>query len=638
MMTADAVLERSCYTWAPPPDYTVSEWADAERFLPTSSGARGSRWRTEAVPYLRGPMDAVNEPGVSTIAIRKASQIGASEALHNIVGYFMQHQPCPMLFVHPTAGVAEEWSKDRLADMIRTTPALRAIVSDRKDSDEGASTLNLKVFPNGYLALGGANTPNTFARRAVRVAFGDDIDRWPANVGDEGAPEDLLRNRTETFFDALVMLVSTPTLKGGRIDTLYERSDRRRFFVPCPNCGAWRQLTWNDATQFRVIWQERDAESARIACPDEEHGGCGARMQESQRREMLTLGTWRPTAVAQEQGLVGFHMPAMLSTIGKRTLQGLVDRWLAAQGKGKDALKVFVNTQLAEGWEERGARMDSHVLSTRREFYGEGVEVPAKAAALTAGVDVQDNRLEVHVMAWGLAGERWTVDYRTVPGDPKKPDVWASLLEQLQRRYVHASGHQLPILSTCIDSGWATEEVYSFVAANAVRRYFATKGLAGRQGTPIVHKPSEQRYGKNPRPCQLFPINVDDAKSDVYNALSVEAEGPSYWHFPNHLDTVADEFFAQLCAEHKETRYSTGGIATSFVWVQDRERNEVLDTSVLAYAAYRLLNPNIAQMLATIASRPVAAAPSDVTRPPAAPSQPSGGERRITRSSYLNRG
>jgi phage terminase large subunit GpA-like protein len=609
---------------APPPTLTVSEWSDARRILPESSGARGGQWHTEAVPYLRGIMDAVHEPGVTLIALKKCHQVGGSEALHNIVGYHVEHDPCPMLFIHPTSSVADEWSKERLSDMIRTTPALAAVISDKrkpKGAHEAESTLGLKMFPGGYLALAGANTPNAFARRAVRRAFGDDVDRWPPVVGDEGDPADLLVNRTTSFYDGLIFLVSTPTLKGGRIDTLYQRSDRRRYFVACPGCGREDFFTWSGKCEdptcgrmhIRVAFDERDPETARLECPGEEHGGCGWHIDEPTRRRLIADGEWRPTAVAAQRGHVGFHLPAMLSTIGDVTVPHLVEKWLAARAKGKESLRVFINTSLAEGWEDRGARVESHTLLSRRESYGEdGVEVPAAAVLLTAGVDVQDNRFELLVTGWGPADERWVVDWRRIPGDPKQPETRQALLEALGRRYAHALGVQLPILAACIDTGFATEAMYDFVLAYQARRIFATKGFAGRSGNPIVGKPSEVRYGKNPRPVPLYPINVDDAKTDILNALTLVGAGPGEMHFPLHVDTVDEEFFAQLCAEHRETRYNKSNVATHTVWVQDRERNEALDCSVLALAAKRLLNPNIKQMAEMLAA---AAAEQATARP-----------------------
>ena len=626
----------------PPPEFTVSQWAEAHRHLPETSGARGGRWHNATTPYLVGIMDAVHEPGVKTIAVRKGAQIGGSEALSNILGYFIEHDPCPVLFVHPTVEVAEEWSKERLADMIRSTPALTTLLKDkrqRRGAHDAESTLTLKVFPGGFLALGGANTPNTFARRSVRLAIGDDVDRFPPVVGDEGDPADLLRNRTRTFTDAIVLFVSTPTLKGGRIDTLYERSDRRQFLLECPNCRRWDYLTWSHPEHFRVLYADGDATSARLACPGPELGGCGAQLEEPDRRAMVALGRWEATAIAQETGLVGFHLPSLVSTLGDVTLQTLTEQWLAARARGKESLRVFVNTTLAEGWEDRGARMEPHALLARREAYGsEEVEVPAGAALITAGVDVQEDRYALQVLGWGLAGERWVINWEEIPGDPRRADTQASLLAALSRVYRHASGRDLPIHATCLDTGYFTEDMYDFVLAHQSRRIFATKGFANRSGNPIVGKPSEKRYGKRPRPVRLWPINVDDAKADILTSLTLTAAGPNYCHFPAFVD---EEYFAQLCAEHRETRYSRAGVATHSVWVKDRDRNEALDTAVLALAACRMYDRQIRQLLASLApltattqkGQPIAPGSAQAS----APTHTAAPRRQVHRSSYLGR-
>ena len=620
----------------PPPNLTVSQWAEEHRMLPEASASRGSKWRNDTAPYLAGIMDATLEAGVRKIALMKSAQTGGSEVLNNIIGYHVQHDPCPMLIVHPIHSAAEAWSKERLADMIRTTPALAAVVRDKAQprtmAHQAESTLSLKMFPGGFIAMGGAGSPNTFARWSVRIAIGDDVDRFPPVVGEEGDPSGLLVNRTISFYDALSIFVSTPTLKGGRIDTLYSNSDQRRYFVRCPSCDRWDWITWSDATHFRVGYDEHDPETARIECPSDEHGGCGAHMIERERRQMVAGGEWRPTATAKEPGLVGFHLPAMISTVGGITLQGLVAKWLTARAGGKEALHGFVNTALAEGWEDRSASVEPHTLLSRRESYGDGVDVPDWAPCLTAGIDVQIDRFAIVVMAWGPAGERAVVDWREIPGDPKRAETQTALLAMLGGRYHHASGHLLPIHAACIDSGYATEEIYDFVLAHQHRTLFATKGVAGRSGEPIVSKASEKNYGRRSRPVRLYTINVDDAKAETLSALTITTPGPGYFHFPERVD---EEFFSQLCAEHREPRYNKANVATHNVWVQDRARNEALDCVVMALAAVRLLNPNLRQMAATIATLPIpTGALAQTTQTPAPPQQQ---QRRVGRSAYLGR-
>jgi phage terminase large subunit GpA-like protein len=525
--------------------------------------------------------------------------------------------------------------------MIRTTPALAKVISEKKEGRgprDAENTLSFKMFPGGYLALGGANTPNTFARRSVRLAMGDDVDRFPAVVGEEGDPTDLLANRTETFFDSLNIFVSTPTLKGGRIDTLYQLSDQRRYAVHCLACGRLDWITWSDGAHFRVGWDDRRPETARLECPE-----CQAHLFEPERRMMVVEAArredkgWLPTTEPQQAGLVGFHVPTMLSTLGKVSLPHLVEAWLTAYVKGKESLRVFTNTKLAEGWEDRTAKTEPHTLLGKREDYGEGIEVPSRGYVLTAGVDVQENRFELQVWAWGFAEERWVVEYRVVPGDPEDDETQNALLQALSRTFAHASGHQLRILSTCIDSGAMTDAVYSFVLKHQARRIYATKGYAKRSGTPIVGKPSEKRRGRDARPVRVYPINVDDAKSQVNSAVALQrtdGDGPKpgYLHFPLGHDTIDEEYFAQLCAETKVTIYKHT-VAVGFEWVPHRERNEALDTAVLNIAAFRLLNPNLQQQADAILMTPPGQPPPG-PRPPA-PSKPAGWLSRPSRDSWL---
>lgn len=637
--------------FAPPPILTVSDWADQNRKLPQKSGARGARWNTSKVPYLRGIMDSVLEPGVRKVAIMKGAQIGGSEAVHNIVGYFMTQDPCAIMFVHPTEGVCEAWSKERLTDILTSTTAISDVL------DESKSTLMYKEFANGFLTVGGANTEHTFARWSVRVAIGDDVDRFPPVLGDEGDPADLLVNRTTTFDDPLVVLVSTPTLKKGRIDTLYDRSDQRRYFVTCLCCGYEDWITWSDRKHFHVAFDGRDSSTARIECPSAEHGGCGAVLGEVERRSMVLAGRWLPTTEAKEFGLVGFHLPSTLSTFSSVSLPYLVEKWLDATGKGKESTRVFINTQLAEAWEDKGARVKPDGLMSRRESYaGDGewteqpIEIPLAAVAVTAGIDVQDNRFVIQVQAWGPAEERWVVDWRTVDGSPKKPSSWDLLVEALDRKYLHASGLMLPIHAMCIDSGFETDKVYDFVLKHeGVRKIYCTKGESveskEKKADPLVGKPTERRRGTS-RPVRLYMLNPDAGKRDVFGAISVERPVgytgalPGGMHFPVH-DAIDEEYFAQLTAEHRETRYNKNKVATHEVWVKDRERNEALDTAVLCLAALRIWRPNVLQMresLRASAERLVREKASSEARPSGAlPQPPQVPVRRHSPSGYLKR-
>ncbi|MGH9321448.1 MAG: terminase gpA endonuclease subunit, partial [Vicinamibacteria bacterium] len=305
--------------------------------------------------------------------------------------------------------------------------------------------------------------------------------------------------------------------------------------------------------------------------------GCGRKYDEAARRRMVASGRWVPTAKPIDASARGYHLPAMISTLGDVTLSRLVQKWLAARASGPAALLSFVTTVLAEPWEDRGSRVEPQTLVSKLEDYGEDVDAPAGVACLTAGVDVQIDRFEVAVLGWGRGGESWVVDAHVVPGDPTHAEVQQALLASLDERYRHASGQTMPVLSTAVDAGYLPDQVAYRLAERRPRRIFATKGVGSRFGEPSILK-----YDPRTPPAL---VNVDGLKLEVALALEMASPGPGYMHLSRRV--CDEEYLSQLCAEHRETKRKSG-VAT-LVWVEDRARNEALDTAVYARAALKLL-------------------------------------------------
>lgn len=584
-MTAFEVPDEVRALWAPPPDLIPSEWAEQYRRLPESSAARGALWSNASQPALAGVMDAAVEPGVHEIVLVKAAQCGGSEGVANILGYLIHLQPCPILLAHPTADSAAEWMKETFDDLVRATPELGARVRDRRaprGTRQAESTIVHKRFPGGYLAAVGGNSPNAYARRSCRVVIADDASRLPPAVGAEGDPASLLRNRTETWPDALRIFVSTPTVADDAIDAAWKRSDQRRFHLTCPECGREDFVTWGDRSHFRVGWSEEDPETARLEC-----AGCAAHLSEPTRREMVGRGRWIATRTPDEPGLAGFHLPRTISLLGNATLPALVAAWLAARREGREALRVFINTALGEPWEDRDSpKIEAHTLMGRREHYP--AEVPAAAVILTAGVDVQIDRLELQVVGWGEHLERWVVAMQAVDGNPRERLTWAALAERLAQTFEHESGLSLPILATCVDSGYLADEVYAFVLAHQHRRLWATKGESHGTAEPLVMRST----GERPAPGRMKPkrLNVDAGKAELSSAL-VQPSRPRGEASPNAVhfgDFLGESHFVQLTAEHRE-RYYVRGVAHERWVKREGSRNEAWDTLILARAAFDLL-------------------------------------------------
>jgi phage terminase large subunit GpA-like protein len=553
----------------PPPDLKIDEWADAHRRLSPEASAEPGLWNTDRAAYQRGMMQAISDPTVENIVFMTGAQVGKTEIINNSVGYFIHQDPSPMLVVQPTLELAKMWSSDRLAPMLRDTPVLKDKVKDARTRDSG-NTLYQKSFPGGYIAIVGANSAAGLASRPIRCVFLDEVDRYPASAGSEGDPIDLARARTKTFtYNRKIVMVSTPTNKGAsRIETAYEQSDQRKYFVACPDCGHHQVLVWS-----QVQWDKDAPETAQYICED-----CGSCWDDAKRYRAVSRGEWRATA--EFNGTAGFHLSGLYSPW---TPLGDIAREFLKAKKLPDTLRVFLNTTLAESWEDAGERVDDFAVAERAEEYGPKLD--RNILVLSCGVDVQDDRLELEVVGWGKEEESWSVDYRTLYGDPSTPQLWQDLDNILSGKYETEDGRELQIRSTCIDSGGHyTQAVYNYVRPREGKRIFAIKGAAG-ESRPIVSRPTRNNIGK----IRLFTLGVDNIKELIFSRLKITIEGPGYCHFPNDRP---DEYFKQLAASEKiVTKFHKGFPRREFV--KTRPRNEALDCRVYAIGALAILNLNL---------------------------------------------
>ena len=552
----------------PPPELTVSQWADQNRRLSPEASSEPGRWVTDRAPYQRGMMDAVNEPGVSEVVYMTSSQIGKTEILNNILGYYTHQDPSPMLMIQPTLDMAETWSKDRLAPMIRDTEALTALFKDPKSRDSN-NTLLHKKFSGGHITMAGANSPSSLASRPIRIVLLDEEDRYPASAGAEGDPGSLAQKRSTTFWNRLLVTASTPTIEGeSKIDARYQQSDMRRYYVPCPECGTFQVLSW-----AQVKFDKEHPENTRYEC---EH--CSVKLQESDKIWMLSHGEWR--AEAPFNGVVGFHISELYSPWVKWS--DMVVSFLKAK-RLPETLKVWVNTSLGETWKDKTEGVDPSGLLKRKENWGR--IAPDGVIVITAGVDVQDDRLEAEVIGWGLAQESWSLQYHVLHGDPAQNKVWEDLDNVLHQTIQSADGRTLSVSAACVDSGGhQTQRVYEYCKVREHERVFAIKG-ASQIGKPLVSKFSKN----NKLRVKLFNLGTDTAKQMIYSRLKIHQPGPGYCHFPADYP---EEYFKQLTAERIQTKFVNGH--PTRVWVMPKgRRNEALDCRVYGMAALHILNPNL---------------------------------------------
>jgi phage terminase large subunit GpA-like protein len=514
-------------------------------------------------------MDAVSDPDITTVVLMTSAQIGKTELVNNVVGFHVHQDPAPMLIVQPTLEMAQTWSKDRLAPMLRDTPALSSKVMDARSRDSGNTVLH-KTFSGGHVTACGANSPSSLASRPCRLILMDEVDRYPISAGTEGDPVGLARKRASTFWNKKFIEVSTPTERGAsRIEKSYEATDQRKFFVPCPDCGEHQVLVWAN-----VRWTDNDATTAEYTC---EH--CGTLWNDVQRHRAVRAGEWRATRKGTP-GVAGFHINALYSPWV--SLREGVQDFLDAKTDPM-RLKTWVNTFLGETWEEEGESLDEHDLVERTELFGD--ELPTGVAMLTAGVDVQDDRLEIEVVGWGNGEESWSIAYEVLYGDPSTAELWGRLDAFLGQRYYHRLFGDMIVRATCVDSGGHfTQAVYKYARLRQGNRVFAIKGVGG-EGKPISGRPTKNNIGK----INLFPVGTDTAKELIYARLRIGEPGPGYSHFP---DDRSVEYFRGLTSEKRVTRYFKGRPRKEWVKVGTK-RNEPLDCRVYAMAALHILNVSV---------------------------------------------
>ena len=577
----DATAVRVRAGFAPPPEFTVSEFSDRELVVTTGQWA-GTHWQTSFAPYQRGILDAFHEPGVETVVVMGSSQWGKTACAVNIVAYHIGHDPCPILVVEPTVDpMAKDFARNRLEPVIAASPRLRDVVSKKRAKDS-SNTILQKAFRGGSIAIGGANSAASLAARSTRLLVLDEVDRYPAELPGEGSTMSIAIKRTSSYrHRRRILILSSPTLKGGTIDTWYQRGDQRRYFVPCPSCDHMHAFEWKN-----VKWTADDPNTARLHCP-----ACDHAMGDAERLAILAKGEWQPAGKRHEASIVSFHLWEGYSPFS--SLSDIVAGFLRARKlqKAGDAseMHTWQNTTLGEPIEpDAGDGAEPHVILMRREDYGEH-ELPAGACCVTMGVDVQDDRLELLVVGWGPGEESWLVDRQVLYGDTGGADPWKALDQVLDHQYLHASTQQLPIQATCIDSaGHRTTMVYDYAARQAARRVFAVIGRDGQR--PLVSSPSQRKWGRQQRQVPLYTIGVDAAKALIVSRLKLSERGPGYVHIP-HADWADEELAEQLTSERLVTRFTRGVPAQ--VWKKARARNEALDCAVYALAALRLLHPDL---------------------------------------------
>lgn len=629
---------------------TVSEWADEHRILSQKSSSEAGKWRTDRTPYLREIMDCLSSSNfIQRVVVMAGAQIGKSETGNNWLGYIVHHAPAPMLIVQPTVDLAKRFSKQRIQPMIDETPALKDRIAESRERDSGNTVLS-KEFKGGIVILTGANSAVGLRSMPVRYLFLDEVDAYPQDINGEGDPIKLAERRTTTFARRKILITSTPTIKDvSRIEHEYNNSDKRRYYVPCPHCDNYDWIKWKN-----MRWQNDDPKTVQLLCES-----CGCFIEENKKNEMLLRGKWIAESASFDGKTAGFHLSSLYSPVGWKSWVEIVSEFIAAKNDPA-RLKEWVNTVLAETWEEAySSKIESSVVSERAEPY-KVLTIPSGGLILTAGVDVQDNRIAVKVKAWGENEESWLVNWMEIYGDPSDlspTGVWAQVDSVLKQTYKHENGKDMKVRAAAVDTGGHyTHETYVFCRQQKPYGVIAIKG-SSMSGKPILGKPSRQDINyKNQvikNGVDLWMVGTDTAKAVIYGRLKLGKDGgQGAMHFPLGL---SEEYYSQLTSEKQVTKYING--FPKRVWVKkDNARNEALDCEVYSYAALQYLytrhNRNLIWLQAkklldkiteggipekkdeTVADNTHTETPTPNQHPPRRPNPPARGYRR---PSFVNR-
>lgn len=582
----------------PKPKLTGSEWSNLYRVLPAETATEAGPYNWRRVPYQKEWLDVMADDHTQKVVLMTAARVGKTTVMENVMGFYMHQNPSAIMWMLPTLGEADKFSVNNLDPMIRDCRVLRDIVKDKRKRDSGNLKLQ-KRYKGGHLTLVGAESATQLHGKTIRVLLADEVDRFPFSAGTDGDPLTLATVRTTTFgHRRKVVISSTPTYKDlSHIEREFLLSDQRYYHVPCPDCGTFQKLKWANLNFTD------DEQNPVYVCES-----CGVCIPESQKFNMLVKGKWiadNPTSL-----VVGYHINALYSVY--MTWASLVEEWRLSKNN-RFKLQVFVNSRLAETWSEDGDRVTSHQLERRMEVYN--APCPTKdedctgVGIITAGVDVQGNRLEVAMWGHGTGDELWLIDTEIVDGDTGTDAPWNQLTQiLLSKRYTTKHGGSIGIRSVAIDSGFNTERVYRYVAHlrsidHAGRTFIATKGVDNYPRL-LADRPSQSKTTN----ALFYPIGTNIAKEHLMKLMINAEPGPNYVHLPISLPSPDDqkrwldrEVLGQLTSE-KPTIVYKGGRPVR-VWRKTRERNEQWDMMILAYAALVHLGSKVLQDLTGLAQK-----------------------------------
>lgn len=523
----------------------------------TSVSAEPGRWRTNRTPYLKEPMDRFTDPLIEKIVLCFGAQLGKTETELNMIGYALDQTSSPTMMVYPTDTIAKFASDKRVQPMIKSVKS----ISDK--FDENSKLLELDFNNGNYMVLVGANSPSGLSSRSIKYLFFDEIDKYPAFAGKEADPIKLATERTKTFVDKKIVMVSTPTVESGNIwQAFMSANERRQYYVPCPHCGVsqvlkFKQIKWPDEHNDNV---DMIRDTAYYEC---EH--CGERIYDKHKMEMLRRGEWRAVNESQSKvRSVSYHLSSIYSpwvTFGDVAYE-------FKNSKGTPAtLMNFINSWLAEPWRSAKTKSTQNMEFTQSN-YPCGV-VPDKAVLLIASVDVQLDHFWWEVRAYAPGVKSYLIDYG-------QASTWEDLEEIIiNREYPSEYGEPRQVMKAGIDSGFRTDEVYQF-CSRFPEVCIPLKGSSNHTTMTAPYTMTSLEKGVVGG-LKLYVLNTDYWKDFIFARMIRPADEEGTIHL---YKECPQEYSDHLRSEEKQEirNVKTGAVTVQWKPLTSHPVNHLLDT------------------------------------------------------------
>lgn len=570
------------------PPQRLSDWARDHFKLAGESSHQKGAW--ESWPFQIGWMDAFSNDDIEHVDVQKSKRVGYTKTVTAFIAYNIAHRRRKQAVWQPTDDDRDSFVKSEVDPVIDTVPSVKAARRKGKGVED---TIKLKSFRDSVAHFLGGKAARAYRRITVAVAMLDEWSGFDWIIEKSSDPGTLAKGRLEGAPFPKFVGGSTPRVKGlCHVERSRLNADADlRYNIHCPNCDHEHPLDWGGKDKtFGFKWAKGQPESVRHYCPH-----CGEGIQQGDYLRNW-VGTWVCTKTGIRYGAdqvwrnasgqptrpprhVAFQVWTAYSP--QRTWSDIVREFEAAHASLKAGdvgpMQGFVNETLGQTWELSGERTDEHALQLRAEPYALGT-VPVGGLVLTAGIDVQRNRWEIAVWAWGRGLESWAVEHHVIEGNPASEEDWEQVTTYLQRRYVQAwHGGSLGLSAISIDSSDQTQAVYNWVR-NAQHRLPVLRAVKGssEEHKPVLGPSSAQEVNwkgvKYPNGVKLWTVGVDTAKDLLLGQLAITQAGPGCVHFSQGLPR---EWFEQLTAEQRILTKVAGRDA--YRWVKRRPRNEVLD-------------------------------------------------------------